>query len=110
MARLDQALAELVTMPGGPPGVVAVVQVNDRRTFHAAGVADVTTGAKPTINDYMRIASVSKAFSGAAALALVDKGLLSLNDTISRRLPALPTAWGKVTLRQLLSHTSGLPA
>lgn len=108
-ARLDQALAELVAMPGGPPGAIAVVQVNNSRTFHSAGVADVATRAKPTINDHMRIASVSKAFSGAAALVLVDEKLLSLDDTISQRLPALPSAWGKVTLRQLLSHTSGLP-
>lgn len=108
-ASLDQALAELVAMPGGPPGAVAVVQVGGRRTFHSAGVADVATRAKPTIDDHMRIASVSKAYTGATALALVDEGLLSLDDTIARRLPALPRAWGAVTLRQLLSHTSGIP-
>jgi D-alanyl-D-alanine carboxypeptidase len=108
-ARFDQALAELVAMPGGPPGAVAVVQVGSRRTFHSAGVADVATGVRPTIKDHMRIASVAKAFSGAAALALVDKGLLSLDDTVARRLPALPAGWGEVTLRQLLNHTSGIP-
>jgi D-alanyl-D-alanine carboxypeptidase len=57
----------------------------------------------------MRIASVSKAFSGAAALSLVSKGDLSLDDTIGERLPDLPAAWSHVTLRQLLNHTSGLP-
>jgi D-alanyl-D-alanine carboxypeptidase len=57
----------------------------------------------------MRIASVSKAFSGAVALALVDRGFLSLDDTIGKRLPGLPAAWSAVTLRQLLSHTSGMP-
>ena len=57
----------------------------------------------------MRMASTSKAFSGAVVLALVDKGMLSLDDTIGQRLPALPAAWGAVTLRQLLDHTSGLP-
>jgi D-alanyl-D-alanine carboxypeptidase len=57
----------------------------------------------------MRIASVSKAFSGATALALVDQGILSLDDTIGARLPDLPTQWHGVTLRQLLAHTSGLP-
>jgi D-alanyl-D-alanine carboxypeptidase len=57
----------------------------------------------------MRIASTAKAFSGAAALSLVQKGLLSLDDTIGQRLPSLPAAWGTVTLRQLLNHTSGLP-
>jgi D-alanyl-D-alanine carboxypeptidase len=57
----------------------------------------------------MRMASTSKAFSGAVALALVDRGTLSLDDTIAQRLPNLPADWGPVTLRQLLDHTSGLP-
>jgi D-alanyl-D-alanine carboxypeptidase len=57
----------------------------------------------------MRVASVAKAFSGATALALVDEGVLALDDTIGERLPDLPAAWAEVTLRQLLSHTSGVP-
>jgi D-alanyl-D-alanine carboxypeptidase len=57
----------------------------------------------------MRIASTAKAYSGAVALRLVDRGELRLDDTIGRRLPDLPRAWHEVTLRQLLNHTSGLP-
>ena len=108
-AQLDQALAELVAMPGGVPGVIAVVQVGSERTVHTAGYADVARKIKPTIDDHLRIASVAKAFSGATALALVQAGQLSLDDTIGKRLPQQPKAWAKVTLRQLLSHTSGVP-
>ncbi len=107
--NLDRALAELVAMPGGPPGVIAVVQVGDDRTIHTAGVADLKTTTAPEIGDHMRIASAAKAFSGATALSLVDKGVLALDDTIGKWLPEMPKAWAKVTLRQLLSHTSGLP-
>jgi D-alanyl-D-alanine carboxypeptidase len=57
----------------------------------------------------MRLASVAKAYSGAVALRLVDRHRLRLDDTIGKHLPTLPTAWHQVTLRQLLSHTSGLP-
>jgi D-alanyl-D-alanine carboxypeptidase len=57
----------------------------------------------------MRIASVAKAFSGAVALSLVDRGKLSLDDTIGEVLPSLPAAWAQVTLRQALNHTGGLP-
>ena len=57
----------------------------------------------------MRIASVAKAFSGATVLSLVDEGVMSLDDTIAQRLPELSDAWGDVTVRQLLNHTSGLP-
>jgi D-alanyl-D-alanine carboxypeptidase len=108
-AALDRSLAELVAMPGGPPGVIAMVQVGDHVTVHVAGVAKVGTSTPPAPDDYMRIASVSKAFSGATALALVDKGTLSLDDSIGKLLPTEPSAWAEVTLRQLLNHTSGLP-
>lgn len=96
-------------MPGGPPGVISVVQVGDDRTVHTAGVGDLSTGAAPADNDHMRVASAAKAFSGATALSLVDQGKLSLDDTIGKLLPEQPAAWAGVTLRQLLSHTSGLP-
>jgi D-alanyl-D-alanine carboxypeptidase len=74
-----------------------------------AGVADVGTGRSPSPDDHMRIASTAKAFSGAVALTLVDRRALRLDDTLGERLPQLPDAWRKVTLRQLLNHTSGLP-
>ena len=57
----------------------------------------------------MRIASVSKAFNGAVALALVQQGRLRLDDPIGRLLGGLPSAWRPVTVRQLLNHTSGPP-
>jgi D-alanyl-D-alanine carboxypeptidase len=57
----------------------------------------------------MRIASVAKAFSGGVALSLVDRGKLSLDDTIGEIRPDLPAAWSQVTLRNVLGHTGGLP-
>jgi D-alanyl-D-alanine carboxypeptidase len=106
---LDRALRGLVAAKDGPPGVIAVVQRGGSRRVHSAGVADVEDESALRARRQMRIASVAKAFSGAAALSLVDAGLLGLDDTIGARLPALPAAWHAVTLRQLLGHTSGLP-
>ena len=108
-AALDRALSELVAMPGGPPGVIAIVQRGRSRRVHAHGVREIGQPEAPRSNDFMRIASVAKAFSGAVALALVDDDRLSLDDTIGRWLPELPAAWYPVTLRQLLGHTSGIP-
>jgi D-alanyl-D-alanine carboxypeptidase len=109
-AALDRSLQQLVKMPGGPPGVISVVQRGGAAAVpHTAGVADLQTGAAPAALDQMRIASVAKAFSGAAALAVVRDGALSLRDTIGQRLPSLPAAWKDVTLAQALNHTSGLP-
>ena len=108
-ATLDLALSELVAMPGGPPGVIAIVQRGGSRKVFARGVRGLGQPEPPRASDFMRIASVAKAFSGAVALALVDEGTLSLDDTIGRWLPQQPVAWHPVTLRQLLGHTSGVP-
>ena len=108
--RLQAALDKLIEIKGGPPGASVVLLRGNRETFLDAGVADVDTGKPFTRRKHMRIASVSKAFSGAVALSLVDQGLLSLDDTIGSRVPSLPAAWGSVTLRQLLSHTGGVPS
>jgi D-alanyl-D-alanine carboxypeptidase len=105
---LDRALRALVAMPGGPPGVVAVVQRHGRVMVHRAGVADLATGRRIAATDHMRLASVAKAYSGAVALGLVDRGVLALDDTIGKWLPDVPAAWAGVTLRELLNHTSGL--
>jgi D-alanyl-D-alanine carboxypeptidase len=106
---LDHALKNLVELPEGPPGAIAVVQRRDEREVHTAGVANVETAARLRARQHMRIASVSKAFSGAVALAMVDQGVLSLDDTIGDLLPDLPPTWHPMTLRQLLQHTSGMP-
>ena len=74
-----------------------------------AGVGNTVTGTPISADDTVRIASVSKAYTGAVALSLVTQHKLKLSDTIAKRLPTLPASWGKVTLAQLLHHTSGLP-
>jgi D-alanyl-D-alanine carboxypeptidase len=107
---LDRALQRFVRVDGGPPGVVAVVQRDgEDPVVHIAGRADITSGTKPGADDHMRLASVSKAFTGAVALSLVADGTLALADTLGARLPGAPAAWADVTLEQLLRHTSGIP-
>lgn len=108
-AALDRALARLVKHSDGPPGVSALVQRGSQKFLHRAGKADLATGAPIRGGDSMRLASVSKAFSGAVALSLAAHGLLALGDTVGKWLPHLPRAWSRVTLRELLNHTSGIP-
>ncbi len=93
----------------GPPGAVATLHRDGRTVVLRAGVAQVGRTGAPSAGDHMRIASVSKAYSAAVALRLVQDGRLGLDDTIARRPLSLPAAWGAVTVRQLLGHTSGLP-
>lgn len=106
---LDRALQDLVAMPGGPPGALVLIQQGWKRSVYRAGVADFKTGCPPRPDEHMRIASVSKAFSGAAALTLVADGVLRLDDTIGQLLPDLPVIWHPVSLGEVLNHTSGLP-
>lgn len=108
-AALDHALDALVAMEGGPPGAIAIVQRGGVRRVHSAGVADVRTRRPIRPWDHMRVASVAKAYSGAVALSLVDRGRLMLDDTIGEHLPWLPKDWARVSLGQLLHHTSGIP-
>ncbi|MBV9195784.1 MAG: beta-lactamase family protein [Solirubrobacterales bacterium] len=108
-ARVQRDLRQLVATPGGPPGAIVTFFRDGRTTVLTAGVARVGTRRHPQATDFMRIASISKAFSGAIALELVRDGRLRLDDAIDKRLPGLPPAWAQVTIRELLDHTSGLP-
>jgi D-alanyl-D-alanine carboxypeptidase len=108
-AAVLKGLEGLVAAPGGPPGAIATLYRDGKLTTLSTGRADVTKAGAPRATDHMRIASVAKAFSGAVALNLVRAGKLSLDDTIEKVTPTLPKAWGKVTLRELLNHTSGVP-
>jgi D-alanyl-D-alanine carboxypeptidase len=106
---LQRALDAIVTRTDGPPGISVVVQRGSKPMLFTAGVADTSTKDPIAAGDAMRLASVAKAFSGAAAVSAVADGKLSLDDTIGTILPTQPAAWANVTLAQLLQHTSGVP-
>jgi D-alanyl-D-alanine carboxypeptidase len=108
-AEVQRRLEKLVAAPAGPPGAIATIYRGGKLTVLRAGRADVKHKRPPRPSDHMRIASVAKAFNGAVALHLVQAGSLGLDDTIAQRLPGMPPAWGAVTVRQMLDHTSGLP-
>jgi D-alanyl-D-alanine carboxypeptidase len=108
-ANLGAELKGLVAMPGGPPGAIAIVQRGGSTSVYRAGVSDLRSRAPLDVHQHMRIASVSKAFSGAVALALVNRRVLALSDTLGEWLPRLPKKWRDITLAEALSHTSGLP-
>jgi D-alanyl-D-alanine carboxypeptidase len=107
--KLDRALDRIVAARNGPPGLSVLIRRDGERELRRRGVASLRTDRRPTARDHMRIASVAKAYSGAVALSLVDRGLLSLDDTIGERLPNLLPQAANVTLAQALHHTGGLP-
>jgi D-alanyl-D-alanine carboxypeptidase len=109
-AAVQRLLDRLVATPGGPVGAIVTLYRGGRTTVLRAGRADASRPGAPRPGDHMRIASISKAFTGAVALHLVQLGRLGLDDTIGQRLPGvMPRAWSMVTVREMLNHTSGLP-
>jgi D-alanyl-D-alanine carboxypeptidase len=107
-APLQAVLDGLVTGPGRvAPGATAYVSGPAGTWSAAAGVADLKTHAPMTVDARMRLESVSKAWTAALILRLVADGKLGLDDTVQRWLPGLP-AGDRITVRQLLNHTSGL--
>lgn len=72
------------------------------------GAADTEAGTACTPDTRFQIASVSKQFTAAAAMLLVEEGALALGAPIAEWLPGCPRRWRELTLHQLLTHTSGL--
>ncbi|MGW4248320.1 serine hydrolase domain-containing protein [Nocardia sp. NPDC004722] len=94
----------------GIPGIVAEVRDHDQIWCGAAGVADTATGRPVTPDMRYRVGSLTKTFTSAAILRLVDDGAIGLDTPIGHYLPDLvPGERGAaITVRMLISHTSGL--
>ncbi len=123
-ARIEAAVAEAVA--GGLPGVAVAARLPDGELVEAAaGVRGLDNPAPMTADTHFWIASCTKAVTTAAALQLVEQGLVGLDEPVGERLPTLAApkvltgfdgegrpilepAREPITLRRLLSHTSGL--
>ena len=75
----------------------------------AAGLADAEAGVACTSATRFQLCSVSKQFTVAAVMLLVESGRLDLHEPLARWLPGGPPQWRQVTLHHLLSHTAGVP-
>ena len=91
------------------PGV-SVAIVRDGKVLRATGygLANAELSVAATERTVYQLASVTKTFTATAVMMLVEEGKITLDDKITARLPDLPPAWGAVTVRDLLSHTSGI--
>ncbi len=108
----DRAMIDAMfdLQPGDPPGVAVMVARGDELLFcEGYGIADAETGAPVDCDTVFRIGSVSKQVTALAALQLVEAGRLGLDDPITTHLPQIPDSRSGITVRQLLTHRSGLP-
>ena len=126
LARID-AMADSAVEDGDVPGVVALVARNGKIVYHKAfGLADNTTGRELKKDDIFRIASQSKAITSTAVMMLWEEGHFKLDDPVSKWIPEFKDpqvldkynftagtyttipAKSEITIRQLLTHSSGL--
>jgi len=75
---------------------------------HAYGLANLEAGTPATAATNYRLASMTKQFTAASILLLAEDGRLTLRDPVRKWLPSLPAAANDITLKHLLTHTSGL--
>ena len=99
---------------GGYPAALTAVRDKDGNTIGAAaGVGNLETGEAPPLDGEVRIGSNTKTFVAVVILQLVQEGKITLDEPIETYLPGLLHGEGidgtKITVRQLLQHTSGLP-
>ncbi|MGZ8853569.1 MAG: serine hydrolase domain-containing protein [Thermoanaerobaculia bacterium] len=92
-------------VPGASVVVVRGDRVILRKSYGLANLEERTTATPAT---HYRLASVTKQFTAAAILRLAEQKKLSLDDSIRRWLPSLPPHTDAITIRLLLTHTSGL--
>jgi D-alanyl-D-alanine carboxypeptidase len=105
--RIDAAAQEWLDVSGAPSASVAVVRDGVVTYAQAYGKAQLGPALAATTTTRYAVASVSKEFTAAAVLLLVQQGKLSLADPVGKWFPDLGEA-SKVTVRQLLNHTSGI--
>jgi D-alanyl-D-alanine carboxypeptidase len=91
------------------PGV-SVAVIRDGKVILASsfGQANVELSVPVTPDSVFKLASVTKPFTATAIMMLVEEGKISLDGRLAEYLPNLPSQWANVTVRQALSHTSGL--
>ncbi|HVT57823.1 MAG TPA: serine hydrolase [Thermoanaerobaculia bacterium] len=107
-SRLDSYLRKRAL--GGDFSGSVIVERNGRALLnHGYGKADYELGGRNDDRKIFRIGSLSKPFTAVAIMRLQEESKLSINDPLCRFLKPCPASWAPVTLRQLLSHTSGIP-
>ncbi len=106
-AKIDAAVKSAMEANGTPSAQVAVVEDGKIVFSKAYGDAQLSPAVPATTKTRYEIASVSKEFTAAAALLLVEDGKLSLDDHVAKWFPDL-TGADQITVRQLLSHTAGV--
>lgn len=107
-AKIDGRLSRW--FEANQPGAAVLLMQDGKVLFKKGyGLANVELGVPIQPDMVFRIGSVTKQFTAAAIMLLVEEGKVDLQAPISSYLEKLPKAWKEITVEQLLNHTSGIP-
>lgn len=106
--RADSLIYTYLAESHAPSAAFAVIRGNDMLAYGAYGLADVDARRPATANSIYEIGSNTKQFTSAAIMRLVEQGRVRLDDDLSKYVPQFPLHGKKVTIRELLTHTSGI--
>ena len=105
--KADAVLASSYAADG--PGASAIVVDNGKVVYATGrGLADVAGKKAITPDTVFRLGSITKQFTSAVILQLVEEGKVSLSDPLSKYIPEYPKPGADATVAQLLNHTSGI--
>ena len=105
--QIDAVFRPLVA-PGSPGLAVLVLKDGEVVFEHGYGIANLETRAAITPDTDFRLASFTKQFTATCIMLLVHDGKLSYDDTLTKIFPGFPAYGRAITVRMLLTHTSGL--
>jgi CubicO group peptidase (beta-lactamase class C family) len=106
--RMGQVIQSFVTNKQFM-GAVLVARGNDIFLDKGYGFADLEWNLPDSPTTKFRLGSLTKQFTAASILLLEERGKLSVNDPVKKYMPDAPAAWDKITIFNLLTHTSGIP-
>jgi len=107
--EIDDFIQAKMTEKRIPGMQLAVVRNNEIIKTASYGFSSLQHSVSVHKDTIFPIASMTKGFIGVAIMQLVEQGKINLSEEISSYLPGLPKQWQRVTVRELLTHTSGLP-
>ena len=107
--KIDRLVSAEMSRQKIPGMAVAVVKNGEVVLAKGYGFANLEHQVPVTTHSIFQSGSVGKQFTAAAIVHLEERGKLRLDDNIARYLPPTKARWGSITVRQLLTHTSGIP-
>ena len=107
---VDSLARAYIDAQRSPAVSIEILRGRDTIVRAGYGFADLEQQVGAAPSTLYQIGSITKQFAAAAVMRLVEAGRINLDDSISDYVSGLPTDWRRVSVRQLLNHTSGIPS